>query len=217
VGRQEHGRLTNAIIRNPALDKIQLLAKIEQLSQRDRTAFAAAIAERMLAAYAKFSNRTGKGNPSQLRDTLSRLWSDLEGNALSEAEVDRLINASDELIPGEDDRPWVPEQPAAEDAASAVIYALRSRRSGLAQEAAWAATRACDALDDFVVNHEDIDTNVPESMSRVLAHPLIQAELARQQRDLEELLQGSATVQGLRERSKAEAPQFLPLNGSSLK
>jgi hypothetical protein len=65
-------------------------------------------------------------------------------------------------------------------------------------------------LDDFVINRNDIDTNVPGLEARVVADPLMQAELARQQRDLEQLLQGMTTVQGLQERSKLEAVQFIP-------
>jgi len=190
-------------------DKAQLLAKIEQLSAHDRTVLAAAIAERMLGAYAKYSSRTGRGNPIQLREILARLWADLAGAPISEGEVDIMIEEAAGLIPGEDDRPWVLEQGSAEDAVSAVLYSLRSLKSGLPAEAAWASTCAGDALDDFVINRDDIDTNVPGSWARVVADPLMQAELARQHRDLEELLQGTATVQVLRERSKSEALQFI--------
>lgn len=194
----------------PRFEKTQLLAKIAQLSEHDRTAFAAAIAERMLGAYAKYSDRTGRGSPDPLREILARLWADLAGIPMSEQEVATMIDRAEGLLPGEDHRPWVLEQGAAEDAVSAVLYSLRSRKSGLPEEAGWAATVACDALDDFVINRDDIDTNDPGSEARVAADPLMQAELARQQRDLEEMLQGTTTAQGLRERSKSEAAQFIP-------
>jgi hypothetical protein len=128
---------------------------------------------------------------------------------MSEQEVATMIDRATELLPGEDHRPWVLEQGAAEDAVSAVLYSLRSRQSGLPEEAGWAAAVACDALDDFVINRDDIDTNVPGSEARLVADPLMQAELTRQQRDLEQLLQGMTTVQGLQERSKLEAVQFI--------
>ncbi len=191
-------------------DRAQLLAKIEQLSEHDRTVFATAIAERTLGAYAKYSNRTGRGSLGQLREILACLWADLAGIPMSEQEVATMIDRATELLPGEDHRPWVLEQGAAEDAVSAVLYSLRSRKSGLPEEAAWAATCAGDALDDFVISRDDIDTNVPGSEARVVADPLMQAELARQHRDLEELLRGTATVQVLWERSKSEAVQFIP-------
>ena len=189
-------------------DKAQLLAKIGQLSEHDRTVFAAAIAERMLGAYAKYSNRTGRGSLGQLRGILAWLWADLAGIPMSGQEVAAMIDRATELLPGEDHRPWV-QQGAAEDAVSAVLYSLRSRQSGLPEEAGWAATVACDALDDFLINRDDIDTNVPGSEARLVSDPLMQAELTRQQRDLEQLLQGMTTVQGLQERSKLEAVQFI--------
>jgi hypothetical protein len=117
----------------------------------------------MLGAYAKYSSRTGRGNPIQLREILARLWADLAGARISEGEVDIMIEEATGLIPGEDDRPWVLEQGSDEDAVSAVLYSLRSRKSGLPEEAAWAAACAGDALDDFAINRDDIDTNVPGS------------------------------------------------------
>jgi uncharacterized protein YjaG (DUF416 family) len=198
------------MVRLLRFDKTQLLAKIAQLSEQDRTAFAAAIAERMLGAYAKYSNRTGRGSPSQLREILESVWANLAGIPMSEQGIATMIDRATGLLPGEDHRPWVLEQGAAEDAVSAVIYSLRSRMSGLPEEAMWAATVACDAVDDFVINRDDIDMNSPGSEARVVADPLMQAELGRQQRDLDELLRGTATLQGLQERSKSEAAQFIP-------
>ncbi|HWF03645.1 MAG TPA: hypothetical protein VHA06_08165 [Candidatus Angelobacter sp.] len=74
----------------------------------------------------------------------------------------------------------------------------------------YTAQRAYEALDNFVINTENIDTNIPGEEARVLAHPLIQAEFGRQLRDLDELQRGVITVQELQERSKREAAEFLP-------
>jgi hypothetical protein len=191
-------------------NKTELLATLKRLSEHDRTVFAATIAERMLGAYTKYSSRTGRGNPSQLRDILALLWADLDGTPMSLSEVDTMIQTATRLIPGEDHRPWVLEQGVAEDAVSAVLYSLRSHQSGAEEEAGWAATVACNALDDFVINRDDIDLNVPRLEERIVSDPLMQAELARQQRDLCELLQGTVTVQGLRARAESEAIQFIP-------
>jgi uncharacterized protein YjaG (DUF416 family) len=191
------------------IDEIEL-AGIEQLPNPLRGAFAAACAERLLPAYHKFLARSNRGDPCILEQILTRLWKDLSGEPMSEAETEAQIDACVELIPREDDGPWVAEQAAAEDAVAALAYALRCRRSGLAKEAAWAAGRAYEALDDYVINHEDVDTNIAGAEARVLAHPLVQAELARQQRDLDELLAGTITIDRLRERSRAEAAEFLP-------
>ncbi len=191
-------------------DEGALLDAIERLPPPARAAFAAACAERLLPAYVRFARRTEKGNPVALTDILAGLWADLTGSPMSDTEVDASVEMCMQLIPQEDDGPWVPEQAAAEDAASALAYALRCRRTGSSREAAWAARCAYEAIDHYVVNHEKVDTNIPGAEARVLAHPIIQSELARQQRDLSELHGSTISANGLRERSKAEASVFLP-------
>jgi len=119
---------------------------------------------------------------------LTQLWDDLAGNRLDDGELRSKIDACMALIPQEDDAPWLMEQAAAEDAGAAVAYALRCRQSGQAKEATWAARRTYEALDHYVINRENIDTTKPGAEERVLGHPLVQRELARQRRDLDEIL-----------------------------
>jgi uncharacterized protein YjaG (DUF416 family) len=104
--------------------------------------FAAAVAERLLPVYSFFSRKTGRGNPHSLTEILDRLWRDIDGIPMTPGELQQNIDLSMELIPKEDEKPWVPEQYWAEDAAVAVVYALRTRQSGNPQHAAWAARRA---------------------------------------------------------------------------
>jgi hypothetical protein len=91
------------------------------------------------------------------------------------------------------------------------LYAYRCRQNEEAQEAAWAARHAYEAIDNWVINREDIDISERGAEQRVLSHPLVQAELARQRRDLEELLgvrdEGAVAdaLVRLRDRAKAEA------------
>src|SRR5262245_49626325 len=106
---------------------------------------------------------------------------------MSDGDLDCYIDTCTQLMDEVVDAPWIEQQAAAEDATAALAYALRCRKTGKAQEAAWAARRAYDALDDYVINREGIDTNAPDGDIRVLAHPLIQAEFERQNRDFEEL------------------------------
>jgi hypothetical protein len=158
---------------------------------------------------------------------------------MSADEVQQNLDRCDSLIPGEDEGEWGTEQAQGggvptiedtlaaararaaeavnameaqgEDAAAAVAYAYRCRQNGAAQEAAWAGGRAYEALDNWVINTEHIDTNQSGAEERVLSHPLVQAELGRQRRDLEELLgvrnEGAIAdaVAQLRDQAKAEA------------
>ena len=192
----------------------QDLAKdLRRLPERLRTAFAAATAVRLMPAYAGFSRKTGRGDPAKLAAIIERLWRDLEGDKMSADQVRENIDLCTTLTPQEDEGPWVLEQAAAEDASAALAYALRCRQSGDSQEAAWAARRAYEAIDHFVIAQEGIDTNRPGAEERVISHPLVQAELARQRRDLEELLSVSEAATAdlltrLKHRASTEAESF---------
>ena len=187
-----------------SFNEVELIARIEQLPRARRAAFGAACAQRLQGAYAAYCAHTGKGDLRALDTILLRLWNDLTTSAMSDIEVAEQIKECMELIPGEDDRPWVTEQAAAEGAASALAYSLRCRLSGQAQEAAWSARCVYDAIDHYVINHEGINTNVAGAEARILASPLVQAELARQDRDIDALLSGDVSVKNLRERSMRE-------------
>lgn len=124
-----------------------------------------------------------------------------------------MLEACLALIPQEDDGRWVPEQAAAEDAGAAVAFAIRCRQSGTPQDAAWCARRAYEAADHHVVNQEGVDTTHPAAEERVVAHPVVQAELARQRRDLDDVTDAvrvdlHRVALRLRARAAAEAPAF---------
>jgi hypothetical protein len=115
-----------------------------------------------------------------------------------------------ELFPKEDDGPWIPEKSEADDAAAALAYALRCRLTGLSQEAAWAARRSYETLEEYIILDLGIDINNHSELEGMVMNSLVQAELGRQQRDLDELLRDAVTIEKLRERSVAEATSFLP-------
>ena len=194
----------------------QLAADLARIPAPYPAAFAAACAERLLPAYSAFSRRVGRDDFVKLATVLVRLWSDLEGEEMVDEEAKKYLDVCMNLIPREDDGTWVWEQAAAEDAASALAYALRCRRTGNAQEAAWAGRRAYEALDHFVVDQEGVNTNAPGGENRVLSHPLVQAELSRQRQDLEELLGAAETelptiATRIRHRAEADAQMFFRL------
>ena len=85
------------------------------------------------------------------------------------------------LVPAEDDADVF-----AEDAAAALVYALRALASGKAEEAVWAAERACDTLDTFL-QQAGLDPRADGGEELVIRHPLMQAELVRQADDVRAL------------------------------
>jgi uncharacterized protein YjaG (DUF416 family) len=185
-------------------DETQLVRDLESLLPRMRVAFAAACAERLRPAYLAFAERAGAGDPEAFEASLDRLWSDLDEHPMTDDELRDRIEECMALIPQEDDGAWSAEQAYAEDAAAALAYALRCRQSGQSQEAAWAARRAYEAIDYYVTA---LGTN-----DQVLSHPLVQAELGRQQQDIKKLKTPDADVRRiiakLRERAEKDAICF---------
>lgn len=190
----------------------QLVEELAQIPPLQRAMFAAACAERLLPAYAAFADQTGFGDLPRLRTVLERVWRDLEGDTMGDEELRATLDLCMDSIPEEEDG-WAPEQAAAEDYVEALAYTIRCRRTGDAQEAAWAARCPYEAADHFVIEHEGIDTNQAGAEERVLSHPLVQLELTRQRRDIEDLLTAGDTettsiAARIRNRAKADAETF---------
>lgn len=191
-------------------DERELVGQLERLPAKLRAAFAAACAQRLLPAYEAFAKKSHRGDARRLASILERLWSDLQGFPLPEAELGAQLEACMSLIPAEDDAPWIEEQAGAEDAGAAVAYALRARAGGKSQEAAWAARRSYEAIDHHLTHRAGIDPSAPGGEERLRRHPLVQAELTRQRRDLEDLRRGveagdTAVVERIRSRAVDEA------------
>jgi len=191
----------------------QLREQLDRLPKEHRAAFAASCAERLFPAYERFSEEAGRGDPQTLRAALSRLWEDLACDPLSELELHASPKNCLALVPPEDEEPWAESQPSADDAAAALVYALESRVKDDSQEAAWSARRAYDALDRFLMSDQPGVIVTAAAEHQVQEHPLVQAELARQRRDLDELLavrDGDVreVAARLRDRAKEESRAF---------
>ena len=193
--------------------RIDLVKSLDRLPIPRRLIFAATCAERLLPAYFTAWDLTGNGDPEVLARSLVRLWEDIAGEPMTESEVQAIINACMDLVPQDYHEPWFVEQASAEDASVALTYALTCRQSGDSQDAMWSAERAYNALDHFVVNRDNVDLNALGAEGRIVSDPLIQAELARQRRDVDELL-GVADedvrqiAARFRDRAKAESKTF---------
>jgi hypothetical protein len=193
--------------------RVQLTKKLDKLSLPLRVIFAATCAERLLPAYTTFSDLAKQGEPETLERILARLWKDVAGDVMSEGEIHYNIRICTDLIPPDDDEYLGVETAYAEDADVALIYALSCRKTGDSQEAMWSAQRAADALDHFVFSRDNVNLNAPGALDRTLADPLIQAELARQLRDIDELLGAAGedvkqVAARFRDRAKVEGRIF---------
>lgn len=171
---------------------------LDRLSSEYRTAFAAACAQRLLPRYSAFYARLhgGRLGEEQLAETfLDLLWRDLSASQLDDGKIETMINRLLATLPDEETT-LAANEPYCTDAGATVIFALQARLTSQTKFAVLAARRIYHALDNFVMNNVLADK--PRISERdeeaVLAHPLIQRELARQQDDLEML--GSASLPG---------------------
>jgi uncharacterized protein YjaG (DUF416 family)/GNAT superfamily N-acetyltransferase len=174
-------------------DEAGLVRRLGRLMKAQRVAFAAACAERLLPSFDVVWRQGDEDAPS-LRGILDRVWADASGESLPGADLEAQLHICMTLIPDEDDDKWGQGHQYVDDAASAVAYALCTIQSGgQAQEAAWAARRAYEAVDLFVTERLGI-----EDEEAVMRHPLTQAELTRQRQDLDELTAGGDSPDVLR-------------------
>jgi uncharacterized protein YjaG (DUF416 family) len=200
-----------------------LINKLDHMHPVFRTLFAAIAAERLFHAYLRYSRLTGRGNPKALGEALNRLWGEIAGRCTIPESAKETLEHVMTLIPREDDGPWVREQAWAEDAAAALAYAFRCRESGRSADAAWAARRVYEAIDHFVVTNNAIDTSLQGTNERVLSSPLVQSELLRQRRDIDELLADdadrpeiAAIAERMRQRAQIESKAIFDVTPTAL-
>lgn len=196
-------------------DEAELIAKLERLPVSFRVIFATACAERLMPAYRLFHTQSGEGDPVAMSRALEDLWSSPVLPKVHEEVYEQQLEEVMGLIPRDDEMKgsWTRQATYAQDSGISLAYALRTRLTGEPQEAAWAARVAYEALDYFIINREGIETNKPGGEQKVISHPIVQTELGRQQRDLNELRDSSGQdVQEIsfrfRDRARAEARSF---------
>lgn len=184
-------------------DEPHLVQEIAMLAPPLRAAFAAACAERLLPAYISYSGRHETGSPETLRAALDGAWDVAHGRRLAFDPVE-VFERCAALVPGDDEYTNEGSE-CADDAAASVACAVDAAGSGDARKAAFSARRCYEALDTYLASELNIDFNYPGAEARVLGHPLVQAEFARQCRDLEDLAAAGADAAAVVLRVQARA------------
>ena len=147
-------------------------------------AFAACCAERLMPAYARYSEKAELDIESSKLyvNALELIWGQLSGLEGTRQDFEGMEQRCLKEIPSEDNS-WEYGELYATDAGAAVTFAIRTWLSCDPQEAVYAAQRVYDAVDN-AVNSESFSYLEEE---QILCHPLIQRELSRQKYDLEQL------------------------------
>ncbi len=196
-------------------DEKELWRQMERLPNRLRVAFAVACAQRQVPNYVRFSKVAGQGNPDVLIGALSCLWDELQGKHAAEGQLQQQLDSCMSLLPDPEHDPQGGLAYYAEDAVSSAAYAIGARLKSDTQQAIWAARRAYNALDEFIGAENPSGPFDQKEEERIRLHPLVQAELRRQQADVAQLRKiaaGSISeregVAEIRHRAEADARVF---------
>ncbi len=195
-----------------------LLDKLGTLPPLFRTAFATSAATRLVPAFSSPVPGPGRFAEPTLARILEEIWRDLQLPPLAEIKFRSLLDRCMSLLPDEADE-WSAARPYAEDAVSAVAYALRSGLTGSTQEAVWAARRVYEALDQHVITVTGVSLGAPDAEDRLVADPRVQTELQHQQNDLMDLLaarhsEDPKVLQILQQRANSAMYYFLAPEGA---
>lgn len=170
----------------PAFDPERLAAALGRLRPRQRIAFGAACCVRMLPSYARFKEETGWGIDSPLKRAVDLCWHACGNRQPDRGELRRLLEECESSAPSSEDFQSLYTS-AAQDAAFAICsmidYLLEERISALVRAGQY-PTDSLDLLIQEMTNQDPLDPDLEE---KILLHPLMQQELQRQARDLQEL------------------------------
>lgn len=119
----------------------------QALSRGERTAFAAACAERLWPLVERYASAASLAVKDRqvLRDALDAAWRAAGGAGIEEGLRDA-GEATEALVPHEDDD-WLLESGYAQNGIAAIAYAIRSWLGDDPQDAVWAARQVYEAAD----------------------------------------------------------------------
>jgi len=175
----------------PAFNGERLKKRLIQFDSKRQLAFAAACCERLLPNYLVFNEESGWGDITTLRNALDQVWAFLEGQGPSSQEIEDIAASCDAVTPDSEDFGSVYAD-LAQDACLAISNLLSYLFEGGVEKVVYAVTYATDSVDLYVQEAGDMDPNDPELEQKILTHPLMQRELAQQEKELEMIEQASS-------------------------
>jgi hypothetical protein len=196
-------------------------ARIDQLPTALKAALAAACAQRQAEVYRVYSRRTGDGDSVAFDSLLNEIWGDIRCKQASEQDHKKWHDRGERLYPSQKVRGDI-YSASAELAVLSLLHSNSVLLTGKSQGTVHAAHQAFESVDNFLTNpigkKPQFDIDHVDAISKLLAHPLTEAEHRRQERDLFELEQilprqelMPGVVDELRKRAEIEAKEFLPI------
>lgn len=171
---------------NSNFDEDNTSQMLSRLPPEMRAAFAAACAERLLPCWRAFARKrlgVSEGT-TDVEHALGELWTALESPGMPARKFDELTAQVLASVPDED-QAWSAGEPYAEDAAASVAYALQAVSDSSPDSAKYAARRVYEVLANYLENALE---GTRGRASENVTDAVIAKELARQQRDLSDLI-----------------------------
>ncbi len=167
----------------------QIAARLARLEITGQVAFVLSCVERLLPNYRAFQREHQWGDADVLSRAISLGWEWLSGEAVPEQVLSNAGIACEQQAPDTEDFQSRTVSPALDAAmsASALMALIQTQDTDKAVET---ATLCRDTVDMFVQELENMPANSSDLESRIRLHPLMQAELKRQDDDLAALEAG---------------------------
>jgi len=207
--------------------EVWLLEKLGQFQESKRVAFAAACAGRALPVYIAHVERVDKDHRAgmeleQVTLALEFVWTNLTNRKQSAGEAQGYIRILEQIIIEKEEcsSPWAPFDSEALYASYSIIYSLQTYLNGNLEDAVAAARSnynilgyyffetersAVDMRDGDFRSIESVRARQREDLLQLKTHPLMQAELGRQQQDVMRLAAVDAPASDTFVRSFREA------------
>ncbi|WP_146069018.1 DUF416 family protein [Cryobacterium sp. M23] len=184
-------------------DERAVLARLEPLDRRAKTAFAAACAQRLFPLFERYARVVNHPAQSQrLALILAGAWDLASGQA---DDMQQMEAEASTMVPDEDDDGWVLESGYAQNAAAAVAYTISTWRKDDAQHAVWAALQMYEVADyAFWRTKPNADVNDRGPDSAVLRSEFVQTALSAIDRDLDAAASSPLSWLELRQRTTSE-------------
>jgi hypothetical protein len=146
-----------------------------------------------------------------LNNGILSIWNYLSHGDGGEIYYKQIIDNLISIIPNEDEGFKETFYFILEDAIAATAYTLRGIVTGEVQECVWAARRVYESLDRFETIRLGVRGYDSLSESLILNSDIIQIELSRQERDINELLSPDRDIEKLVLNSKGRAESELAI------
>ncbi|XYH97778.1 DUF416 family protein [Sorangium sp. So ce1128] len=181
---------------------------MSNLARHQQLAFGAACCERMLPNYQTFTREVSWGDVVPLREALDTVWVACDSERVADAQSRDMLSKCEECAPSSEGFTSIYTS-SAQDAVFAICSLLDFLLDGDVARVVSAARFSIDSVDLVVQEREAMDPRDPLREHKILTHPLMQQELLRQQRDLEEarhIAQGNrAALLAFRTRAQRES------------